>query len=1268
MKLIGLDFESHYSQEYSLRKMTTESYINDPQFQIIGVSVGVSGRKPQWYSLPTLDDYRQLLAPLMDHAIVCHNAPFDIGILSFRLGLHPRFTVDTLAMARTWYGNTVRNDLGAVAQRLGLPPKGNEIVNAKGKRLEDFTPEELAAFGAYCVHDTELTLAIFERLMADGYPSSELRRQDIVLRAFTQPTLRLDPETLAKELQQEQERKTALLDPLTGVSKDELMSNDKFAQVLLAHGIEPPTKTNAKGKRTYAFAKSDADFKALLDHEDEDVVALVEARLGVKSTQRETRAKRFIELARRTGGWLPVPLASGRAHTLRLAGWDKINLQNLPRVNKKDPKTGLLRRAIVAPSGSLVCAGDLSQIEARLLAAAAGQTDKVEAFANKRDVYSEQASVIFNRHVDRKANPDDFVAGFIGKAVVLGCLAPETLVLTDRGYVPLVEVKKTDRLWDGVEWVAHEGVVPRGEKEVWQWNGLSATTDHEILTERGWREWSEVVTSPSLFQSAIRLADSPSWSGYGMSAGLGARQGGNPLSGVSVAGQAEWSDRICSRGAHVSATPAPKSPVPRLAKSTGATPTSSPMTHIVSAFSTACRRSLGVARTLVRRITTTTGVEASAYTRAGWWVSRALRAGARFLRISSRFQDGMTQACNLIASTTTGGTSPATYGSYRAARTYSTGAGSPISRRRSMTYDIAFAGPRNRYTVATDAGPLIVHNCGYGLGHFKFAGMIYVGMLGEKGVLFDDAFAQQLGVDVREYVDWLSQREDRMENARRLQPLALTAVQWVTHLACAAKIIGTFRESNPMIEQYWGTCNRAIECMYRGVQFEFGGAQGNLFCTDRHGNTGMLLGPDGTRLLYPELEFDGDTYSCLRYKNNRVQRVKLYGGLITENCLGAGTLVLTHRGTVPIEHVKGDDYLFDGVEWVQHGGVIYKSVQSCLLVDNVCMTPDHKVMDHDGWKEASQVQRPYRPDLRRAYGTAPKPHERREVELGLSLPVRKPGNARGIVGDEGRAQRSHSELWVPAQGASPGDQFHAWDEQAPSLCGLEQHDRPMPSSITPGVPAIRWSWYRGLRAVARAVREFLGGHGTNVPTRVDSRKARQQRGLLPGELCVARLDSTGAQHAGEPADRHTTRAHVAGRSSADQRDRRNDFGAQDRARVAGESVVHPAPQRPTPVYDILNCGPRNRFVVLGATGPLLVHNCTQYLAGRKIGDVMVDLDDGGYRVALQVHDEVACVVPAARAEQAKADMFASMRRRPAWMPDLPLEAEVGVSRSYGEAK
>ena len=35
-------------------------------------------------------------------------------------------------------------------------------------------------------------------------------------------------------------------------------------------------------------------------------------------------------------------------------------------------------------------------------------------------------------------------------------------------------------------------------------------------------------------------------------------------------------------------------------------------------------------------------------------------------------------------------------------------------------YDISFAGPRNRFTILTGRGPLLVHNCGYGMGAPKF--------------------------------------------------------------------------------------------------------------------------------------------------------------------------------------------------------------------------------------------------------------------------------------------------------------------------------------------------------------------------------------------------------------------------------------------------------------------------------------------------------------------------------------------------------------------
>ena len=69
----------------------------------------------------------------------------------------------------------------------------------------------------------------------------------------------------------------------------------------------PPMKTSpTTGKETFAFAKSDEAFKALLEHEDVRVQALVNARLGNKSTLEETRTQRFIDIAKR--GLLPVPV------------------------------------------------------------------------------------------------------------------------------------------------------------------------------------------------------------------------------------------------------------------------------------------------------------------------------------------------------------------------------------------------------------------------------------------------------------------------------------------------------------------------------------------------------------------------------------------------------------------------------------------------------------------------------------------------------------------------------------------------------------------------------------------------------------------------------------------------------------------------------------------------------------------------------------------------------------------------------------------------
>jgi DNA polymerase len=202
-------------------------------------------------------------------------------------------------------------------------------------------------------------------------------------------------------------RKERLLEACIS-DKDTLMSNPKFAELLISLGVEPPMKESpANGKRTFAFAKSDEGFKELAQHPDERVQALVSARLGTKSTLEETRTQRFIDISLR--GKMPVPLRYYAAHTGRWGGDDKLNLQNLPRKS-------LLKSSICAPRGSILIDADSSQIEARTVAWLAGQNDLVVAFERKEDVYKIMASSIYNKAVEDITDSERFV----GKTTILG--------------------------------------------------------------------------------------------------------------------------------------------------------------------------------------------------------------------------------------------------------------------------------------------------------------------------------------------------------------------------------------------------------------------------------------------------------------------------------------------------------------------------------------------------------------------------------------------------------------------------------------------------------------------------------------------------------------------------------------------------------------------------------------------------------------------------------------------------------------------------------
>ena len=422
MAFITLDFETYYSKDVGFSKQTTEEYLHDPAFHVIGVAIKVEDGEPEWVvGTPGAIEAAFAKIDWESSAVLCHNALFDCAILAWHYGIKPAYIVDTLCMARAIHGVDAGGSLAKLAERYSLGEKGSEVVNALGKRLQDFSPEELERYGEYCINDVNLTVKLYNRL-ANKLSISEYDLIDMTIRMFTEPKLRLNDALLIERLDEVREEKRGLLADLMGTLNcdDEesvrvlLASNKKFAALLQLRGVDVPMKVSpATGKETLALAKTDEGFIALQEHEDPIVQQLCAVRLGTKSTIEESRIERFIGIGERNKGFLPIPLKYYGAHTGRWSGQDGINMQNLP---SRDKKKKALKNAIVAPDGYYVVNCDSSQIEARVLAWWADQWDVVQQFANGEDVYSTFASKIYGRPIS-KANP---VERFVGKTCVLG--------------------------------------------------------------------------------------------------------------------------------------------------------------------------------------------------------------------------------------------------------------------------------------------------------------------------------------------------------------------------------------------------------------------------------------------------------------------------------------------------------------------------------------------------------------------------------------------------------------------------------------------------------------------------------------------------------------------------------------------------------------------------------------------------------------------------------------------------------------------------------
>lgn len=569
-----------------------------------------------------------------------------------------------------------------------------------------------------------------------------------------------------------------------------------------------------------------------------------------------------------------------------------------------DVLRGMLRPSLIAKPGHTFVLADWSAIEGRVnpwLANSLSGEAKLDQYRQGIDPYIINAAALYGVEYEDVSKDQRQC----GKVQELACFSQKTRVLTDTGVKDITKVLLTDRLWDGEEWVTHQGVVQKGLQKTIDVLGVQVTPGHLIKTGRTWTPAEQLVSSESIRSLALETgAESLRCL---VSTELSTARALRIWPKFSVRVGQPRTMSTCPAYAKAplhGVTCVPRKRLPTEENSTMDTQTSCRTTGTGVGYSTVFQRALVDAVGVLTPRIITMAEGAYPYTPHG---KKVRKGDVRTLRTWLLSKGGTSRSSTWIERTLMVIMRQVTCGSPLSEKTGPTREELTNCNRGFQTlkpvYDIMNAGPKNRFTILSDKGPLVVHNCGF---------------LGGQGSFEAFMKAYQLSFST-----------DEINRAVRV-----------------------WRRNNPWAFEHGNALKKAYTLAMRNPGIEFNGPRVTYLFDGVHLWYAL---PSGRILCYPfaKLEDDSVTYAKASRKPKadakEWPRATIWPGLAVENCWSGDTKIVTKSGLKSISLIKATDEVWDGYAWVQHRGVTNNGKKDTVAWLGTHVTKSHRIHDGKQW-------------------------------------------------------------------------------------------------------------------------------------------------------------------------------------------------------------------------------------------------------------------------------------------------------------------------------